>query len=373
MNSKDAGTKIGFLKSLAFALIPLITIAFMLEAGLRFSGIWIEDDGIWWGKIVHPQLGWDLKPNFSGKNFDWVTDKPGEKAPQYRRTIKINSAGFRDDNELTIEKPDNTVRIFTLGDSCTFGWGVESEDSFAKVLEKKLNDSSSDINYQVLNAGIVGYSSHQGMPLLKHKILKYSPDIITVAYGWNSHFIFPYSDKEWIKPVSPLHAGAINIARQFMIYRGFTEIVKRLNKKSKSELKYRVPPEDLRNNLRSLIDFASESNIKVVLMTIQSNVLTGQVAKWTLVKHTLDDDKENMISRHKEINGIIKEVSEEKGTMFTDVAGKFVELKLTEGKELFYRPEDAVDDVHPNEEGHLVIGEELFKTLSREYDIAMRN
>ena len=50
------------------------------------------------------------------------------------------------------------------------------------------------------------------------------------------------------------------------------------------------------------------------------------------------------------------------------LADRFVELKLLEGKKLFYRPEDAVDDIHPNEEGHLVIAEELYKTLSSEYN-----
>lgn len=364
MTEDSKRKKSGLFKSIIFAVIPCIVFLIILEIGLRKSGISFDDDGFAWGKTADPVLGWALRPNYQGVYFDWATGKPGEKSPQYRRTIKINNAGFRDDEEITLEKLTNTIRIITLGDSCTYGWGVESSNTFSKLLEKKLNAASPGVNFQVINAGIPGYTSYQGILLLKHKLLRYSPDIIISAYGWNSHFIFPYTDREWIKPVSPMHAEVINIARKIFIYRAVTDVIGRLNKKSKSELKYRVPPEDLRDTLRQLNDTAVVNNVKVVFTTIPSNVLTGQVAEWTLLKHSLDDNKVNMVLRHKMVNEIISEVAGEKGALLVDVAEKFNQLKLTEGRQLFYRPEDEMDDVHPNEEGHQVIAEELFKTLS---------
>ena len=56
----------------------------------------------------------------------------------FKVQVKINSKGLRD-NEYPYEKPDDTYRILMLGDSFTFGYGVNIEDTMAKVLEENLN------------------------------------------------------------------------------------------------------------------------------------------------------------------------------------------------------------------------------------------
>jgi len=44
--------------------------------------------------------------------------------------VKINSQGLRD-YEYKLEKQGNIFRIVTLGDSYTFGWGVELNESYS--------------------------------------------------------------------------------------------------------------------------------------------------------------------------------------------------------------------------------------------------
>jgi lysophospholipase L1-like esterase len=102
-------------------------------------------------------------------------------------------------------------------------------------------------------------------------------------------------------------------------------------------------------------------------MTIQSNALNGQVADWTLQKHTLDGNKDNFILYHKKVNEVIRNVARENNSGLVDIAETFKILKATENKDLFYRPEDGWDDIHPNEVGHAVIAGELFKYLSSMY------
>ena len=47
---------------------------------------------------------------------------------QHSQTININSHGFRG-SETTLEKPENTYRIFVVGGSTTFGEGATSDQT----------------------------------------------------------------------------------------------------------------------------------------------------------------------------------------------------------------------------------------------------
>jgi hypothetical protein len=99
-----------------------------------------------------------------------------------RTIIQINSDGFRD-REFSVEKPNNTVRIIVLGDSFTFGWGINNSDTYPKVLEKKLNNElNASFHFEVLNFGVSGYNTLEEVRFFKLKGLKYKPDIVIVGY-----------------------------------------------------------------------------------------------------------------------------------------------------------------------------------------------
>jgi len=363
------------LSPIVYTIILLIIMFGVLEAGLRMLSIhlYLTDDGYAWGKKYNHIYGWDLTPNYRGTYFDWVTNKPRETDPKYRRTISINSSAFRDDEEITLTKPANTFRLFTLGDSITFGWGVESVDTFTKKLQQRLNEFSSNTKFQAINAGIVGFNSYQGVRLLKHKLLAYNPDLIIVAYGGTNYVLSASTDKESLRTGSLTLTKIANIGRKFYIYRSLREIMIRFNKVSKDKMKRRVYPEDFRNDLRNLIKIAKENNIGVVLMTIPSNVLTGQVAKWTIEKRSYSNSKEEVISEHKKMNDIIREVAKDEKIVLADIAEKFNELKNAGREDLFYRPEDAWDDYHPSEEGHRIIAEELYRIITAKFLVPVLN
>ena len=71
--------------------------------------------------------------------------------------IFLNSLGHRN-NELQNEKANDEYRIHIIGSSITLGWGIETEKTFASVLEKKLNTNEKikkeKKNYVVVNGGI---------------------------------------------------------------------------------------------------------------------------------------------------------------------------------------------------------------------------
>lgn len=104
----------------------------------------------------------------------------GEPMPE----VKINSFGMRDD-AITLEKPENTVRIVFLGDSFTFGMGLRHDDIVSEVLERRLNREFSPKTgkkYEVLNMGVIGQSVDQEYLLLRDRALQFNPDIAVINF-----------------------------------------------------------------------------------------------------------------------------------------------------------------------------------------------
>ncbi|MGV3720196.1 MAG: SGNH/GDSL hydrolase family protein [Actinomycetota bacterium] len=97
---------------------------------------------------------------------------------EFRTKIRINSKGLRD-REFPYEKPAGVTRILALGDSFTFGWGVEAEETAAKVIERSLT------GVEVLNAGCSGWGSVQELGFLKEEGVRYDPDVVLVFYSEN--------------------------------------------------------------------------------------------------------------------------------------------------------------------------------------------
>lgn len=99
-----------------------------------------------------------------------------------RYHVKINSFGIRDE-EYLLEKNQNTYRIFALGDSYSFGWGVDNGEAFPEIIEKRLNEEY-DTSVEVFNLGILGGSTDTHYDLL-NRFWGYSPDIILLQTNPN--------------------------------------------------------------------------------------------------------------------------------------------------------------------------------------------
>jgi lysophospholipase L1-like esterase len=119
-----------------------------------------------------------LELNSAGTRFS--ATKGYELDPAYEH---INSRGLRD-REYPPLKPANTFRILALGDSFTYGAGVSSKETYVKQLEAMLNETPNDrgLRYEVLNAGVPGYNTHQELIHLREVGLQYNPDMILIGF-----------------------------------------------------------------------------------------------------------------------------------------------------------------------------------------------
>jgi lysophospholipase L1-like esterase len=123
------------------------------------------------GQQVHisdARYGWKLRPDYTGP-FAF-----GSK-------VAVNSIGLRDVEYAP--KAPGEIRILSLGDSYTFGWGVELHDSFVKVLERKLRDKLATTRIAVVNAGVTGYSTRQELLALADLYDVIRPDMVLVTFA----------------------------------------------------------------------------------------------------------------------------------------------------------------------------------------------
>jgi lysophospholipase L1-like esterase len=98
--------------------------------------------------------------------------------------LKINSAGFRDD-EIPRQKPAGEFRIAAIGDSGTFGWRVAREHAFSEALQAALNHACPSRRFEVMNFGTPGYNTAMELELLKSKVLDYQPDAVLLQFDGN--------------------------------------------------------------------------------------------------------------------------------------------------------------------------------------------
>jgi|SRR3989344_194799 len=100
----------------------------------------------------------------------------------YERHVVYNADFFRDRNFST-EKKLSVFRIGVLGDSITFGAGIDNpEDRFSNKLEKKFQDAGYTV--EVYNLGLPGHDTHN--ELAKYPDLKkFQFDMIVWQYFLN--------------------------------------------------------------------------------------------------------------------------------------------------------------------------------------------
>jgi lysophospholipase L1-like esterase len=111
---------------------------------------------------------------------------PPELREHTRFTVRTNSRGYRTPEFADLPEPGRR-RVVSLGDSSTFGWGVEQEETYPQCLEQALQRrwQGRQETIEVVNLGVPGYSTFQGRVLLEREALALAPDVITWSFLGN--------------------------------------------------------------------------------------------------------------------------------------------------------------------------------------------
>lgn len=101
----------------------------------------------------------------------------------------ISTAGLRD-REFVRKRPSDVFRIAVSGDSVTYGFDVEQQETFSKQLERMLNTcvgaGGAKRRFEVLNLGIAGFNITQSVERLRVLGLRFQPNLVIFVYVLNA-------------------------------------------------------------------------------------------------------------------------------------------------------------------------------------------
>lgn len=88
-----------------------------------------------------------------------------------------NELGYRG-TEIAIPKPKGTFRIVSVGGSTTYSTGTSAEESYPAYLQTILRDDYGYSNVEVINAGVIGYTSWEILANFAFRVLELEPDML---------------------------------------------------------------------------------------------------------------------------------------------------------------------------------------------------
>jgi len=174
------------LKNLLSILIILLVIFAVCEAFVR---VYLHFNTVY--DIEMTRYAINVKEDSDNPKIGHV-HKPGSKMELMDVDVSINSDGLRD-RDYPVERGD-AYRIIFLGDSLTFGWGVEQEDTFQYILEDQISKVTPT---EIINFGTGNYNTEQEVSLFFEKGVKYSPDKVVLFYFINDAEVTPQKSGLW--------------------------------------------------------------------------------------------------------------------------------------------------------------------------------
>ena len=127
-------------------------------------------------------------------NKDHWALRPGAAITQVERsgdvTYAVNAAGYRGPLPAGAKAGK---RVVFLGDSVTFGLGVEERQSFARLVEARLRSSVGPVD--VVNLALFAYGPHEYLSTWRRLGRSLSPDVVVLQLHMND-----FGAKPWNQP-----------------------------------------------------------------------------------------------------------------------------------------------------------------------------
>jgi lysophospholipase L1-like esterase len=104
-------------------------------------------------------------------------------------TIENNSSGFRGPEIRRDSSAEDPYRVLCIGDSVTFGFNADQDDSYPAQLEGFLRARQPGRDIEIINAGVPGWTWLQGVRFLERRGLALEPDLVIIAHGVNDQLM----------------------------------------------------------------------------------------------------------------------------------------------------------------------------------------
>lgn len=103
------------------------------------------------------------------------------RTDEFDVTLRISAQGLRADRVYDPRPPAGTRRIVTLGDSFTFGHGVEIAEAWPSRLATLLSASDPDTDYEAVNLAVTGYGTDQQLLRFEAMGPDFHPDAVVLG------------------------------------------------------------------------------------------------------------------------------------------------------------------------------------------------
>ena len=150
----------------------------------------------------------------------FVEDVDADGRAVFRTTD--NKSRFFNSQSFPAEKGDETIRIFCMGGSTTFGRPFDDSTSFCGWMRELLPQVDPFHRWEVINAGGVSYASYR-VALLMEELVRYEPDVFVVYSGQNE-FLEARTYRDIIS-MPPAVRGLSAVAARTRLYSALGKVI----------------------------------------------------------------------------------------------------------------------------------------------------
>lgn len=284
--------------------------------------------------------------------------------PVNRGNLLLRKNGFRGSRPCTSCSKE-TIRIFTMGGSSTFGVPmVNPSDTYSAKLQRLVDERRVGKRFEVLNSGIAGYGLSQILDTIEVELLNLKPDVVTVCAWFNDSSPIPNwwgipekSDWEAYKMIRLLRwvegIPGFSLVRRSRIFGVATDLLISLRdgltskassegpkKRGKSRV-LRMSPQEFKEGLERLVHLSKKHDFLPVIIFEPL--------------HRTKPLKEGI--RGFKYYEAMREIARQHGVVLVDSLETFSKHA---NQRLFF------DFIHPNQAGHTLMSEIIYRQLFNE-------
>ena len=182
-------------------------------------------------------------------------------------------------------------RILCLGDSCTFGFGVNDDQTYPALLQRRLP------GVQVINAAVPGYTAYQDRVCLE-KLAARPPDVVVVAFGFNDAESWDaLSDIEHAELVAAERARLVNRLRLVQVVRGLFPAPEPAKPTSRGSLRPRLSDAEFADQVGTMIRWCRERGVRPILVIWPPRIQIVEREAFGPPKHYFFSSKQAVLRR----------------------------------------------------------------------------
>jgi lysophospholipase L1-like esterase len=225
--------------------------------------------------IYSNEVGWEKRPGFVG-----IMEEKDISIAREKLRREFDSQGFSAEDSTQVA--DNRVpKVITLGDSSTLGYGVPPDRTYAEQLDAMLPDM------HVINLGVSGYTSYQGLRVLEKYMPVLNPSLIIVSFNFNDrlYVLSPDAMDSEAKFNRDMNGRRFTMLEQKVyLYRLMKAVMLKVGIIQDANsgtpavddlrtLSVRVPRDKYRDNLAKMADIARDHKIPLIFLLLSDNPL----------------------------------------------------------------------------------------------------